>query len=126
MARFLAYFLTALLLLQTLGPEVLVLNYQLNKAAITAQYCVNKTRPQLHCNGKCHLAKQLRKAEGGDKKAPAETLAKVKYEVLPTAAFALAAPRWWPRPTRQFARPQVARCTAGAGPGVFRPPLVLA
>ena len=45
MSRFLAYFLTALLLLQTLGPEVLVLNYQLNKAAITARYCVNKARP---------------------------------------------------------------------------------
>jgi hypothetical protein len=125
MARFLAYFLTALLLLQNLGPEVLVLNYQLNKAAITAQYCVNKTRPQLHCNGKCHLAQQLRKAEGGDKKAPAETLAKVKYEVLPTAAFTLAAPRWWPRPTRRFARPRAAACIAGASPGVFRPPLVL-
>ena len=125
MARLLAYFLTALLLLQTLGPEVLVLNYQLNKAAITARYCVNKARPQLRCNGKCHLAQQLRKAEGGDKKAPAATVAKVKFEVLPTAAFTLPGLRRWPRAARHFARPLVARCVAGRPPGVFRPPLRL-
>ena len=122
MSRFLAYFLTALLLLQTLGPEVLVLNYQLNKATITARYCVNKARPQLRCNGKCHLAQQLRKAEGSDKKAPT-TLAKAKFEVLPTAAFALPALRRWPRLARRFARPPVARCVAGRTLGVFRPPL---
>jgi hypothetical protein len=25
--------------------------------------CENKNRPELHCNGKCYLAKQLQKAE---------------------------------------------------------------
>ena len=52
MNRFLAFFLVALMLLQTLGQEVLVVNYQLNKARITELYCVNKASPQLHCNGK--------------------------------------------------------------------------
>jgi hypothetical protein len=112
------------MLLQTLGQEVLVVDYQLNKARITAQYCVNKARPQMHCNGKCHLAKQLRKAENGDKKAPVEAQAKVKYEVLPTVAFALAAPRRWPLPARRFARLPVAQCLVGTGRNVFRPPLL--
>ena len=125
MTRFLAFFLTALMLLQTLGQEVLVVDYQLNKAKITAQFCVNKARPQLHCNGKCHLAKQLRKAEGGDKKAPTEAQAKVKYEVLPTVAFELAAPRRWPRPARRFAALVPAACAAGTALSVFRPPLLL-
>ena len=125
MARLLAYFLTALLLLQTLGPEVLVLNYQLNKAEITARYCVNKVRPQLRCNGKCHLAQQLRKAEGGDKKAP-ELLAKVKYEVLPTAAFVLALPGCWPLAARPYPRRTRPRCAAVPGRGVFHPPLLCA
>jgi hypothetical protein len=123
--RFLAFFLTALMLLQTLGQEVLVVDYQLNEAQITARFCVNKARPQLHCNGKCHLAKQLRKAEGGDKKAPAEAQAKVKYEVLPSVAFALAAPRRWPLPTRRFAALAVGRCSSGTVLGVFHPPLLL-
>jgi len=125
MSRLLAFFLVALMLLQTLGQEVLVVDYQLNKAQITAQYCVNKARPQLHCNGKCHLAKQLRKAEGGDKKAPAEAQAKVKYEVLPLAAFALAVPRHWPLPSRRFVALAVARCATGLALGVFHPPLLL-
>ncbi|MBO2010833.1 hypothetical protein [Hymenobacter negativus] len=124
MTRFLAYFLTALLLLQTLGQEVLVVDYQLHKAQITARYCVNKARPQLHCNGKCHLVQQLRKADGGDKKAPALALAKVKYDVLPTPALVLAAPQRWPLPTPRFASRLVASCPAGNGPSVFRPPLL--
>ena len=33
--------------------------YELNKRSITEQYCVNKNKPQMHCNGKCHLKKQL-------------------------------------------------------------------
>jgi len=36
--------------------------YELNTKSITQKYCVNKSKPQLHCNGKCHLRKQLDKA----------------------------------------------------------------
>ncbi|MBO2010830.1 hypothetical protein [Hymenobacter negativus] len=125
MTRFLAYFLTALLLLQTLGQEVLVVDYQLHKAQITARYCVNKARPQLHCNGKCHLVQQLRKADGGDKKAPAEALTKVKYDVLPTPALVLPMP-WRGRPQAEVFPTLVgARCMAGTVLSVFRPPLPL-
>jgi hypothetical protein len=126
MNRLLACFLAALMLLQTLGPEVLVVSYQLNKARITARYCVNKARPQLHCNGKCHLAQQLRKADGADKKAPNSAVAKVKYEVLPTAAFALRPPRRWLRLAARYPRPSALHCAAVPTPGVFRPPLLLA
>ncbi|MDO7851413.1 hypothetical protein [Hymenobacter convexus] len=125
MARLLAFFLVALMLLQTLGQELLVVDYQLNKARITELYCVNKARPQLHCNGKCHLAKQLRKADGAEKKAPAGTL-KVKFEVLPTASFALHPPVRWRQPARRYTLPAAAHYAAVSGPGVFRPPLLLA
>lgn len=36
-----------------------VLYYQLNIDYIIEKYCVNKEKPELQCNGKCHLAKQL-------------------------------------------------------------------
>ena len=125
MARLLAYFLTALVLLQTLGQEVLVVDYQLHKARITALYCVNKARPQLHCNGKCHLAQKLRQADAAEKKAPAGPVAKMKYEVLPTAAFALAppAPRRWPLPARPYPTRPAPACTAVPATDVFRPPI---
>ena len=38
-------------------------HYELNKAEITARYCENINRPELHCNGQCYLAKQLQKAD---------------------------------------------------------------
>jgi hypothetical protein len=41
-------------------------SYQFNRAAIAEQFCVNKTKPKLNCNGKCHLSKQLKKAEQHD------------------------------------------------------------
>lgn len=36
-----------------------VLYFQLNIDYIIETYCVNKEKPELQCNGKCHLAKQL-------------------------------------------------------------------
>jgi hypothetical protein len=33
--------------------------FELNIDYIIETYCVNKEKPQLQCNGKCHLAKQL-------------------------------------------------------------------
>ncbi|MBJ6110906.1 hypothetical protein JAO73_17930 [Hymenobacter sp. BT523] len=125
MNRLLACFFAALMLLQTLGPEAVVLSYQLNKARITALYCVNKARPQLRCNGKCHLAQQLRKADGAEKKAPAGAAAKVKFEVLPTAALVLRVPRRWLAPAGRYPSPPAAHCAAVPTPDVFRPPLLL-
>ena len=33
--------------------------YELNIEYITEKFCENKDKPQLQCNGKCHLAKEL-------------------------------------------------------------------
>lgn len=33
--------------------------FELNKEYIIKKYCVNKSKPKLKCNGKCHLSKQL-------------------------------------------------------------------
>lgn len=41
---------------------VIIVHYGLNIKEITEKYCVNKDKPMLHCNGKCHLAKQLKAA----------------------------------------------------------------
>lgn len=37
----------------------MLISYQLNKEYLTKVFCVNKSKPQLHCNGKCYLKKQL-------------------------------------------------------------------
>ena len=42
--------------------------YAINKETIAKTLCVNKSKPMLHCQGKCYLSKQLKKAEENEKK----------------------------------------------------------
>jgi hypothetical protein len=35
--------------------------YYANQKTIALNYCVNKSKPALHCNGKCFINKQLKK-----------------------------------------------------------------
>lgn len=45
-----------------LKPVLPVLDYIVNYDYIANELCVNKAKPQMHCNGKCHLMKELAKA----------------------------------------------------------------
>lgn len=42
--------------------------FELNKDFIAKELCVNKDKPQLHCNGKCYLMKKLKQAEEKEQK----------------------------------------------------------
>jgi len=46
-------------LVQTMSSSLILLNYEVNTAYIIEKFCENKDKPKLHCNGKCHLAKQI-------------------------------------------------------------------
>jgi hypothetical protein len=59
MLKYAAILFVVLFVQPQVSNTIVWLNYTLNKAAITKQYCENKAKPELHCNGKCHLAKQL-------------------------------------------------------------------
>ena len=64
MLRSIFSFLLLLLFVSKLAYSLIwQVHYELNKAEITARYCENKNRPELHCNGQCYLAKQLQKAD---------------------------------------------------------------
>lgn len=86
-----AYVMLTLVLLQTFSREVLVVDYALNRTSITARFCVNKARPQLHCDGKCYFAKQLKKQQDREDKLPNPL--KERLEMLPAAAGSLVPPR---------------------------------
>lgn len=122
MKAFFAYFLVALVLLQTFSRELLVVDFALNRATITARFCVNKARPQLHCDGKCYFAQRLKQQEDREAKAP-NTL-KEKLEMLPSAFRALvpAAPGRWASAPAGHAAYRLAGAPARAPLGVFRPP----
>lgn len=51
------------LLLQSFSRMGVLTYFYLNQKTITKTFCINKSKPNLHCNGKCYLAKKLKKAE---------------------------------------------------------------
>ncbi len=60
-----ALFIVALLLL--IKPVLPVFDYIINYEYIANELCENKDEPELQCNGKCHLMKELAKASEDEK-----------------------------------------------------------
>ena len=58
---------------QTFGNNLFLLDYQINKARF-AKNCVNKARPQMHCNGQCQLMKKLRQQQKKEEQNPERKL----------------------------------------------------
>lgn len=52
------------LMVFALGAKTVTLvHYFYKKQQITAEHCINKDKPELHCEGSCYLSKQLEKAD---------------------------------------------------------------
>jgi hypothetical protein len=66
--------ITVLLMLiwlcQLSGRYVVMIGFYVNQEYIAKNLCVNRNQPQLHCNGKCHLAKQLREEDRKEHESP--------------------------------------------------------
>jgi len=67
------------ILLQTFFSGVIIAHYMANKDFIAKNLCENKDKPMMHCNGKCHLRKQLAEQQKKDS-APLQSL-KEKLEL---------------------------------------------
>lgn len=55
---------------QLSGRYVTILGFYMNQAYIAKNLCVNRNKPQLHCNGKCHLVKKMNEEERKDQQSP--------------------------------------------------------
>jgi hypothetical protein len=62
------------LLVQSVSTTLIYVDYLSNQAAITKQFCINKSKPQNTCAGKCHLKKQLDAQTSDDSSFPANLL----------------------------------------------------
>ncbi|GAB3571407.1 hypothetical protein GCM10027578_29590 [Spirosoma luteolum] len=78
--------LIALLIVATLLPTVspwgTIAYYQLNRAYIARVLCVNRNRPQLHCNGQCFLARRLRQRQARQDQETTEQLRQLPQPAL--------------------------------------------
>jgi hypothetical protein len=76
--RFISILLLFAFISVNFSKVIIWVHYELNKAQITEQYCVNKDKPMLHCCGKCQLKKKL--AED-DEKQKSPSMPDVKNEI---------------------------------------------
>jgi hypothetical protein len=60
MKNALAYLLIFATLLPTVSQWGTIAYYNVNKEYIARVLCVNRDKPDLHCDGKCYLAKRLK------------------------------------------------------------------
>jgi len=58
-----------LLLFQSIDTFVAVAHYKINKKYITEFFCINKSKPEMQCHGKCYLKANLVEQED-DKQKP--------------------------------------------------------
>ena len=63
MHRWIATYFAYLYILAMLKPVQPYVEYILNQDYIAEFLCINKNKPQLQCNGKCHLVKEIEKQQ---------------------------------------------------------------
>ena len=117
-----AYLLASLVLLQTFSRELVVADFYANRVAITQQFCVNKARPMLHCDGKCYFAKQLKQQQERESKAPNPL--RERLEMLPQAPASLVPPRpaAYPAVATRYHRAPAPNLPRLGLRAIFRPP----
>jgi hypothetical protein len=81
----LTYLLFISFAIQVMGSSITFLAYELNKDFIAKNLCVNKAKPKLHCNGKCHLMKELKKEEKRNESPENNSL--LKTELVQICSF---------------------------------------
>jgi len=112
-----AVILLLALLMQTFIKGLILVSYNINQTYIASTLCENKATPQLHCNGKCVLVKQMTK----ESKESGSIFKKSFSEVL----FVTALPQSFSTLTKQktsqrFYQQRLPRCPYRTS--VFHPP----
>lgn len=64
-----AIFLVTLYVVAMLKPFAPFMEYAVNYEYISTVLCVNKDKPKMECNGKCHLAKEVEEQQKEEKSA---------------------------------------------------------
>ncbi|MEO5569708.1 MAG: hypothetical protein ABIT08_02675 [Bacteroidia bacterium] len=55
----LSFLISVSVLVMSFSRSMIYFSYQANKKYISKHLCENRTKPQLHCNGKCQVIKKM-------------------------------------------------------------------
>ena len=63
MKRFYSIALISVFLTYLLSQNMIIIVYLIDVQTYTELYCENTDKPEMECNGKCHLSKELAKGQ---------------------------------------------------------------
>jgi len=72
------------LLLPSFSSVIIYLNFKVNQDEIAKTLCIQKEMKNNHCNGKCYLAKQLKKAAEKEKQESSNLKEKQELVYIPS------------------------------------------
>ncbi|EDM34170.1 hypothetical protein PBAL39_03339 [Pedobacter sp. BAL39] len=61
-----------MMIMQSFNKLGIILAFRINQDYIASALCENRDKPEMHCNGRCVLAKKLKQAEQNEEKQRAE------------------------------------------------------
>ncbi|RYG30131.1 MAG: hypothetical protein EOO01_37200 [Chitinophagaceae bacterium] len=104
-------------------PLFPLVEYVTNYDYIATVLCVNKTKPEMHCNGKCHLMQELAKASASDEQSDSTSKKGFSFgdswfyepAIVLKSAKAIHTITDFPDPISSLVTPQ--------GRGILRPPI---
>ncbi|MFL5762301.1 MAG: hypothetical protein ACJ77K_00055 [Bacteroidia bacterium] len=111
--------LSLAILLQSAGKLIVIVDFGLNQEYIAKNLCENKAKPMMHCNGKCHLRKQLQKE---DKKDNSPNSLREKHEVQLFSGLQKLNFSSFPTELDKSSTPYLFNSPEAFCPGIFRPP----
>ncbi len=112
-------FLLVLYGLALLHPVMPYIEYQVNHSYIIANLCENVDKPELQCNGACHLKKQI-KEQTKEKESPGKVL--IDVDKLPIAVLSPLPASTIYIPVRVSHQPRTTLLTGDFQTDIFHPP----
>ena len=118
-----AAFLLLSFMAQVLSSPFIVFDYYVNTETYIKK-CINKSSPELHCNGKCQMAKELKQQEEREQQHPgSEHSYKSVVSLFASCCFA-SAPAVALRPAIRLFAVFNDRYTKDVSLPVFHPPAI--
>jgi hypothetical protein len=116
-----AYVLVLALLTANCGQLFVYAGFALNQKYIATELCVNRDKPQLHCNGKCYLMRKLRQAEQKEKAHETENQRPVLQPALIVDRLSLQTPVFF---IAKMEHPELRFNFPKRSSAIFQPPQV--
>lgn len=79
--------LILLMMTQTFSQWFVLAAFKINQAYIAKNLCVNRYRPELHCNGNCILMKKRKQREKEEQNSPSSLKLEVSTVIVSSRSF---------------------------------------